>query len=68
MNGPFTILVPPQSAMHCRPLENGQDNTFPINRAHSEMVKFGLEDDVYEKVVERVKTMAQRAPSNVKSI
>ncbi|XXH04158.1 Peptide chain release factor 1, mitochondrial [Hypoxylon texense] len=67
MEGPRTVLVSPQSATHCRPWESGLEYRCPINRTHSEMVKFGPQDEEYEKAVERIKGIVRRAPSSVKS-
>ncbi|KAI4862015.1 hypothetical protein F4820DRAFT_39340 [Hypoxylon rubiginosum] len=67
MDGPRAVLVSPQSASHCRPWEDGLEYRCPINRTHSEMVKFGPQDEEYEKVVERIKGIVRRAPSSAKS-
>ncbi|EFX02408.1 nacht and ankyrin domain containing protein [Grosmannia clavigera kw1407] len=62
MEGPPAILVAPESATHCRHWEEGEQYKCPINRTHSEMVKFGPQDAEYEKVLQRVKRIVQKAP------
>ncbi|KAH8897563.1 hypothetical protein GQ53DRAFT_712018 [Thozetella sp. PMI_491] len=66
MDGPRAVLVSPQSATHCRPWEDGPEYRCPINRTHSEMVKFGHHDEEYDKVIERIKGLARRAISSAR--
>ena len=61
MTGPCEVLVTQPSATHCRPWEGGPEHICPINRTHSEMVKFGLEDAEYEKVLKRIQDLVARA-------
>jgi hypothetical protein len=61
MKGPPAVLVNKSSATHCRPWENGPEHICPINRTHSDMVKFGLYDHEYEKVLARIQGVARRA-------
>ncbi|KAH0531346.1 hypothetical protein TsFJ059_000191 [Trichoderma semiorbis] len=61
MTGPAAVLVSKSSATHCREWENGPQFICAINRTHSEMVKFGPEDDEYEKVVELIQGLVREA-------
>lgn len=61
MAGPTAVLVTKSSATHCRPWETGLEHICAIDRTHSEMVKFGPQDEEYEKVVEIIKGIVQRA-------
>ncbi|KAL7916598.1 hypothetical protein GGI35DRAFT_46526 [Trichoderma velutinum] len=61
IEGPAAVLVSKSSATHCREWENGPQFICAINRSHSEMVKFGPEDDEYEKVVELVQSLVREA-------
>ncbi|KAK2055584.1 hypothetical protein LY76DRAFT_628220 [Colletotrichum caudatum] len=54
MTGDRAILVTKSSATHCRPWEDGPEKICAINRSHSGMVKFAVEDHDYEWTV-RVK-------------
>ncbi|KAL6812492.1 nacht and ankyrin domain-containing protein [Trichoderma sp. SZMC 28015] len=67
MSGEPAVLVSRSSATHCRPWENGAEHICAINRAHSEMVKFGQEDPEYDRVLGRIKSLAQRAITARKS-
>ncbi|OPB38898.1 hypothetical protein A0O28_0020040 [Trichoderma guizhouense] len=64
MSGPAAILVSKSSATHCRERENGSQSICAIDRTHSEMVKFGPEDDEYEKVIELIQSLARKAQEN----
>ncbi|KAL6796140.1 hypothetical protein GGI42DRAFT_95189 [Trichoderma sp. SZMC 28013] len=55
--GPAAVLVSKSSATHCR--ENGPQFICAIDRTHSEMVKFGPEDDEYEKVIELIQSLVR---------
>ncbi|OTA03428.1 hypothetical protein A9Z42_0038970 [Trichoderma parareesei] len=61
MNGPPTVLVTKASAIHCRPWENDDIHVCPIARSHSEIVKFGPADSLYNGVQDRLLGLAQRA-------
>ncbi|KAL6835807.1 ankyrin repeat-containing domain protein [Trichoderma sp. SZMC 28015] len=61
ISGPAAVLVSKSSATHCREWENGPQFICAINRTHSEMVKFGPEDDEYEKVVEFIQDLVREA-------
>lgn len=58
MNGPSTVLVDISSATHVRHWETGCPFIYPVNRSHSDMVKFtGNDDLVYRVVLERLKSL-----------
>ncbi|ORY57511.1 uncharacterized protein BCR38DRAFT_461232 [Pseudomassariella vexata] len=61
MDGPKAILVTKSSATHCRPWEDGPEQICAINRSHSNMVKFGSEDPEYERTLQRLQGLANRA-------
>ncbi|EFQ27410.1 hypothetical protein CGRA01v4_04490 [Colletotrichum graminicola] len=61
MSGERIILVTKASATHCRHWEDGPENICAINRSHSDMVKFGVEDHDYESVRGKLEALAQRA-------
>lgn len=61
MKGEAAVLVTKQSATNGRYWENGTENICAIDRTHSEMVRFRLQDDEYDKVRGRVRRLAQRA-------
>ncbi|KAL7894173.1 nacht and ankyrin domain-containing protein [Trichoderma sp. TUCIM 5745] len=61
MSGEPDVLGTKASATHCRHWENGPEHICAINRTHSEMVKFAEGDPEYDKVLERIKPLAQRA-------
>lgn len=61
MTGAAAVLVSKSSATHSRPWETGQQYICAINRTHSGMVKFSLEDNEYEKVLGRLQSLAREA-------
>lgn len=61
MNGPTAILVTKSSATHGRYWEDGQEHICAIDRTHSEIVKFEPQDHEYEKVRQRLQSLAKRA-------
>lgn len=61
MTGPPAVLVTKSSATHCRPWETGAEFICPILRNHSEVVKFNSQDSEYDKVIERLNKLAERA-------
>ncbi|KFA66966.1 hypothetical protein S40285_09524, partial [Stachybotrys chlorohalonatus IBT 40285] len=61
LTGPSAVLVPQTSATHCRHWETGEEYICAINRTHSEMVKFGPEDDEYEKARARISHLVRWA-------
>ncbi|KAK5993735.1 hypothetical protein PT974_07172 [Cladobotryum mycophilum] len=61
MNGPKEVLVNKASATQCRPWDNDPGRICPINRNHSEMVKFRRNDPEYDRVIQILKGMARRA-------
>ncbi|KAL7910421.1 ankyrin repeat-containing domain protein [Trichoderma velutinum] len=67
MSGEPAVLVSKASATHCRPWENGPEHICAINRTHSELVKFTQDDPEYDRVLGRIKSLAQRAITARKS-
>ncbi|KND93897.1 Kinesin light chain 4, partial [Tolypocladium ophioglossoides CBS 100239] len=61
MTGPGTILVAQTSATHCRDWEDGSQHVCAIARSHSDLVKFGPQDNEYDKVREKLRALARRA-------
>ncbi|KAL6856623.1 hypothetical protein J3F83DRAFT_752225 [Trichoderma novae-zelandiae] len=61
MNGLPTVLVTKASAVNCRPWESDDVHVCPIARSHSEIVKFGPADSLYNDVQDRLFGLAQRA-------
>lgn len=56
MDGPSAVLVDASSATHGRHWESRHPFIYPVNRSHSDMVKFtGNDDSVYRVVLERLK-------------
>ena len=65
MSGPPTILVNNFSATHSRPHETEPQNAHPINKTHSDMVKFADKHDndyrIVLHVLRRLSINAQKA-------
>ncbi|KXJ87252.1 P-loop containing nucleoside triphosphate hydrolase protein, partial [Microdochium bolleyi] len=61
MSGPPAVLVSAFSATHCILGADAGDCSCAINRGHSEIVKYAREDDVYDTVLLRLQSLAQRA-------
>ena len=61
MSGQAKILVTVASATHCRPWEDTNDHVCPIPRDHSNIVKFGANDNDYDTVLSILQGMVQRA-------
>lgn len=61
MNGPEVVLVDQLSATICRPWEDDSVHVAAIDRAHSEVIKFGLHDPEYKKVRGRLCHLSRRA-------
>lgn len=58
MDGPSAVLVDTSSATHGRHWESGYPFIHPVNRSHSDMVKFtGSDDPVYRVVLGRLKSL-----------
>lgn len=58
MDGPSAVLVDASSATHGRHWESRHPFIYPVNRSHSNMVKFtGNDDPVYRVVLERLKLL-----------
>lgn len=63
MNGPDKVLVTQYSATHCRSQENGEEHICGLGRGHSDLVKFGREDDDCRLTLRKLQGFAQRAIS-----
>ena len=61
MKGEPAILVHSSSATHGRPWEGGAHSVQPINRAHSDLVKYSIRDSVYEMVLYVLRGFANSA-------
>ena len=61
MKGPSAIIVDSFSAGHSRPWENDSYNIQPMNRTHSELVKFSNHDNDYERVLAVLRRYAENA-------
>ena len=51
MKGRPAVLVHSSSATHGRPWENEVHHIQPINKSHSDLVKYSVHDGVYERVL-----------------
>jgi len=58
MSGQSTVLVDPPSAAHSQECESE-----PINRTHSELVKYSHQDEDYQTVLRHLSTFRQNACS-----
>lgn len=61
MEGPQTILVSSLSATHGRYWENQAHHIQPINRDHSQLVKFKPNDEVYDRVLSTLQEFVEKA-------
>ena len=61
MDGEPKVLVSKASATHCRPWEDTYDHVCPLERDHSDLVKFGPNDKDYDTVLTLLQGMVQRA-------
>ncbi|KAI0869168.1 hypothetical protein GGS24DRAFT_174112 [Hypoxylon argillaceum] len=61
MGGEKLVLMSKPSATHCRPWENTPDYVWPLDRDHSDLVKFQLHDQDYDKVVSTLQGMVDKA-------
>ena len=69
MDGPTQVLVSRTSARSCGLAEYVDDYTYPINRTHSDMVKFGGPfDEGYVYAVNRIKDIIRPALSHSQSM
>jgi hypothetical protein len=71
MSGPLRMLVDIYSATQGRPWENGEGFIEAINRNHSDLVKFGRNDEDYERVLAYLRRIVHRAitrPQNVSRV
>ena len=61
MTGKPSILVDSASATHSRPWEFEERYVQPINRSHSDLVKFARKDEVYDVVLYQLKRFSEVA-------
>ncbi|KAH7134414.1 P-loop containing nucleoside triphosphate hydrolase protein [Dactylonectria macrodidyma] len=61
VDGPTAMLVTKSSATHCRSWEDGPEHICAIARTHSNMVKFGPNDDEYSRARIRLTGLTRRA-------
>ncbi|KAL9111951.1 MAG: hypothetical protein Q9187_007849, partial [Circinaria calcarea] len=59
MKGKRVVLVSQSSATHGRPWENQPHHIQAINRSHSNLVKFSSDDEVYDRILVRLKEFAE---------
>lgn len=59
MKGERVVLVGQSSATHGRPWENLAHHIQAINRSHSNLVKFSPNDEVYDRILVRLKEFAE---------
>ena len=61
MTGTPSLLVDMISATHSRPWETDKRLAMPLNRTHSDLVKFSKYDEDYECVLKKLKTILKQA-------
>jgi hypothetical protein len=61
MGGPPAVLVDSHSATHGREWESDGRYIQPINRNHSELVKYSQHDEEYRTVLRHLSTFRQNA-------
>jgi hypothetical protein len=61
MEGEPAVLVTPASAKHCPPWGDKEANTCPVDRTHSEMVKFQHEEPHYMDALQHIEHFVQQA-------
>jgi protein SERAC1 len=66
MDGPPAVLVDRHSATHGREWESDGQFIQPVNRNHSELVKFSKYDDEYQTVLRHLSTFRKSAGSVIK--
>jgi protein SERAC1 len=66
MNGPPAVLVDRHSATHGREWESDGQFIQPVNRNHSELVKFSNRDDEYQTVLRYLSTFRKNACSVIR--
>lgn len=67
MTGPPSVLVDASSATHGRPGEDQVHHIHPLNRNHSEMVKFGRKDVEYGIVLGFLEEFAKSASDVIRA-
>jgi hypothetical protein len=63
MSGPPAVLVDRYSATHGREWESDGQFIQPVNRNHSELMKFSNRDDEYQTVLRYLSTFTKNACS-----
>jgi hypothetical protein len=66
MDGPPAVLVGRHSATHGREWESDGRLIQPVNRNHSELVKFSKYDDEYQTVLRHLSTFRNEACNVIK--
>ena len=61
MDGPLAVLVDRHSATHGREWESDGQFIQPVNRNHSELVKFSKHDDDYQTVLRHLSAFKRNA-------
>ena len=61
MTGDLEFRVTASSATHCRPWENTDDYLYPMDRDHSDLVKFRAADVDYDTVWETIQGMVEQS-------
>jgi hypothetical protein len=61
MEGPNVILVGKASATHGRHWESGAHHIHPINRDHSQLMKFKANDEVYDRLLSTLEEFVKDA-------
>ena len=67
MDGPPAVLVDRHSATHSREWESDGQFIQPVNRNHSELVKFSNHDDEYQTVLRHLSTFRKNACSVIRN-
>lgn len=68
MKGPDAILVGQASATHGRSWENKAHHIQAINRAHSQLVKFRANDEVYRRTLGTLKEFTKEAVTMTRGV
>ena len=66
MQGHNAVLVDRSSATHGRPWENEEHHIHAIERDHSNLVKFGYRDEIYDGIREHLQGFAMDAIKVIK--
>jgi hypothetical protein len=66
MKGRPAVLVHSSSATHGRPWENEVHHIQPINKIHSDLVKYSVHDGVYARVLHVLQRFTQSAVTAIR--